>query len=201
MKKQVLVIHGGGNFVGIPRNRLVEELSTKKVDIESLRRRSDWKTNLQEKLGEEYDVLSPRMPNPDEPHFNEWRAWFENILSILDHDIFFVGHSLGGLFLLKYCAEHTLKKNVLGLFAVAAPYVNDEEKWKGSGFALPKNFSNLAQAQKIFLYHSEDDPVVPFGDMEKFKAKIPHVSARSLTGRHHFIDDNFPEIVEDIRSF
>ena len=199
MKKQILVIHGGGSFVGIPRGRLVEELKARKVELNRLRRTHDWKATLQEKLGEGYDVLFPRMPNPDDPRFKEWRAWFDNILSVLDRDLILVGHSLGGLFLLKYFSEQETAKHIAGLFAVAPPYVTLEEKWGNSGFSLPEDFSKLGQIRKVFLYASNDDTVVSYEDGERFAQKIPHASYTLLENRGHFADGNFPEIIDDMR--
>lgn len=202
-KQQVLVIHGGGSFIGIPREKLAEHLAGREVDIDRLRRKEDWKAKLQENLGDEYDVLSPRMPNPDQPLFIEWKTWFDQILKTLDDELILVGHSLGGMFLIKYLSEHVLGKSVRGLFSVAAPFQGDDEEkepFRYSGFSIGEDLSKLSQAEALFLYHSTDDKVVPFSELYELKSRISNCIVRELEGRGHFNDANFPEIVEDIKN-
>ena len=49
------------------------------------------------------------------------------------------------------------------------------------------------------MYHSKDDPVVPYFEFEKYKAQLPNAYMKSFEDRQHFNQDTFPEIVEDIR--
>lgn len=200
-KHQVLVIHGGGNFAGTPREKLIEELKSITVDIERLRRGEDWKGVLQKNLGDEYDVLAPRMPNPDQPLFEEWKVWFEQIIPVLDEEVILVGHSLGALFLIKYLSENNLGKDIRGVFLIAPPYKGGDEEWRfrESGFVVGDDLSRLSQAEAVFLYHSHDDKVVPFSEFEILKEKIPNITAREFSDRGHFTGNNFPEIVEDIK--
>ena len=197
--QQVLVIHGGGPFFGIDRANLIQTLSERPVDLSRLQRRDDWKAELQTNLGDVYEVLSPRMPYPDDPRYDEWKAWFERILSVTDDSLIVVGHSMGGLFLLNYFSENDIRQNVRGIFAVAAPFVGESIKWQHTGFAT-KDFSKLKDIKNIFLYHSTDDPTVPYADFEKYLAAIPHATAKTLEARGHFLSEDFPEIVADIKN-
>ena len=56
------------------------------------------------------------------------------------------------------------------------------------------------QSNKIFLYHSKDDPVVPFSALEKYKNALPQATVRVLDGRGHINQEDFPELVKDILS-
>lgn len=203
MKQQVVVIHGAGGFVNVDRARFEEGIKNREVTVESLRRKTDWKGELGTALGDRYDVLSPRMPNADDPRYSEWKAWFEKIIPVLENEIIVVGHSLGGLFLAKYLSEYTLPVRIRGLFIVGAPYFGKERKWErgDQGFYLSQDLSHVTeQSEHIFLYYSEDDFAVPFEDSTHYKSVFPEAVVRTFSDRGHFRDDNLPGIVEDIKS-
>lgn len=68
MKQQVFVIHGGTAF-----DRYEEYfpyLENKEVSLEQLERR-DWKMNLQNNLGENFEVFLPKMPNAQNAVYKE----------------------------------------------------------------------------------------------------------------------------------
>jgi predicted alpha/beta hydrolase family esterase len=50
------------------------------------------------------------------------------------------------------------------------------------------------------LYHSEDDPVVPFSALEKIASKVSGSTKRVFKDRKHMNMENFPELVEDVLS-
>lgn len=203
MAEQVLSIHGGGEFIGLSPREFLEELKTRDISLDRLRQKTGWKGGeLQRALGDAYDVLSPRMPHPDQPHYAEWKIWLERIIPLLNQSVVLVGHSLGGLFLLKYLSEETMPRKIKGLFAVSSPYMkNSERTYKESGFTLSEDFSNIPrQTANLFLYHSTDDVVVPFSDFEKYSRALPGAITRTFIDRGHFNGESFPELVNDIRS-
>lgn len=55
------------------------------------------------------------------------------------------------------------------------------------------------QSKKLFMYQSRDDDVVLFADFEKYKKALPNASFREFDNRGHFRQDNFPEIVREIK--
>ncbi|MFO7446002.1 MAG: hypothetical protein R6W90_06520, partial [Ignavibacteriaceae bacterium] len=60
---------------------------------------------LQNELGDEYKVLYPMLPNPDDPNYVRWKLTLEKELAMLEDDLILVGHSLGGSVILKYLSE------------------------------------------------------------------------------------------------
>jgi len=194
-KRQVVTIHGGGSFIPQAGETMLEIIAAKEPSLERMRRSVDWKGEIQERLGDAYDVLAPRMPNADAPHYREWKLWFEKILPLFEEDALFVGHSLGGMFLAKYFSENPQRAHVPALFLVAPPYDSMRYGWE-----LADVEALASHAGKVFIYHSKDDEVVPFGENEKFKAALPGAAFRELDDRGHFNKDDFPEIVGDIRS-
>ena len=109
MKKQVIVIHGGDTFSTY--EEFILFLKDFKIDLNRFRGK-DWKSTLQDALGVEYDVLCPQMPNKQNAKYSEWKLWFDKIIPLLNDNIILVGHSVGGIFLVKYLAEENISKNV-----------------------------------------------------------------------------------------
>lgn len=105
MKQQVFVIHGGTAFNTY--EEYFEYLTKKEVSLEKLQGR-DWKINLQDDLGDGYEVFLPKMPNSQNAVYKEWCIWFEKFLPLLNDGVILVGHSLGAVFLAKYLSEHDI---------------------------------------------------------------------------------------------
>lgn len=200
-KKQVVVIHGGGEFVSSSYEELLDELKSREVSIDRLRQKGSWKANLQNDLGEHYDVIAPRMPQPDTPRYEAWKLWFEKVIPLLDAEVILVGHSLGGIFLIKYLCENIFPRKILALYTIAAPYNDGTHPFSHSGFVVERGFDQVArQVTSVVLFHSTDDPVVPFDSALLYKEKIPHAVLREFSDKKHFNDEHFPELVEVIQS-
>lgn len=193
MKRQVIVINGGNAF-----KTYYEALSfLKKRPIDFSRYIApvkNWKGTLGAALGKHYAVIQPDMPNKQNAKYAEWKIWFEKFIPHLGREAALVGHSLGGLFLAKYLSENRFPKKIRGTFLVAAaPFgVGD--------FAAPKNLKLLErQGGKIFLYQSEDDPLVTLSDFKEYRKALPGAAARVFKKRGHFNQPRFPELVRDIK--
>lgn len=182
MKKEILFIHSAG-----PQG--VHEGSDFLVSY------------LRNTLGADYEVLSPMMPNPENPHFNSWKVKLEKALASIEGDnVFLVGHSLGGSVILKVLSESILKKNISGLFLVAVPYWGSAH-WNVDEFKLKQNFMlTLPHINEVFLYHSSDDEVVPLEHMIYYAEKIPNAKIRALNRTGHLFSKGLPELVMDIRN-
>jgi hypothetical protein len=196
MKKQIIVIHGGDSFKTY--EEYISSLKNWEVTIDSFRPRKDWKTTLSQKLGEEYDVLVPQMPNKSNAKYKEWKIWFERIFPFFNNNIVLVGHSLGGMFLAKYLAENDFPKQIKGLFLIAPPHNRTADV---SDFLLPKSLVRIKKRVKnIFLYFSKDDPVVPFSELKEFKKQLPDAKVFVFKDRGHFKQEKFPELLLQLKS-
>ena len=202
MRKQVIVIHGGTSFKTY--EDYISYLENKEIDIAKLRPRKEWKDSLSVELGDGYDILLPRMPNGTNARYKEWEIWFGNITKVLNDKVVLIGHSLGGIFLTKYLAENIFPKKIIATILVAAPF-DDAEGADGKeslvDFTLPSSLAKFAmQCDKIYLLHSQDDPVVPFAQLEKYKNSLPNAKAIIFKDREHFNQETFPEIIDIIKS-
>lgn len=195
MKKQVVVIHGGDTFE--THEEYLNFLRDFKIDIERYKLdKRDWKPSLRQKLGEKYEVILPIMPNKTNAKFEEWKLWFEKLVPFLNDEVILIGHSLGGVFLAKYLAENQFPKKIKAVFLVGAIYDKDSEGYGVASFALPTNL-NL-RTETIRLYHSKDDPVVPFSALEQYKKALPNAQTRVFEDRGHLNQEEFPELAQDI---
>ena len=161
-KQQILIIHGGN--VNKSYDDYLEFLKNYKIDLNKVKN-GGWKDYLQDELGDDYEIIFPQMENYHNAKYNEWKIWFEKFFPFLKDSLILIGGSLGGIFLAKYLSENDFPVKIKAVFLIAAPFDNG---YLGD-FALPSSLEKLEkQSEKIFLYHSKDDPSVPFAEMEKY---------------------------------
>jgi serine hydrolase len=151
---------------------------------------------LGDALGPGYVVKAPRMPRPADPRYSPWARRIVELLAGTRKPIL-VGHSFGASILLKYLAETKRRPALAGLFLVATPFWGPEFP----EFALPPDFGmRLRDVSPLYLYHSRDDPEIPFEHLERYSRALPHAIVRALDGRgHEFNQPQFPELAADIR--
>jgi uncharacterized protein len=182
IKQQILFIPGGGKGAHKADGLLVAYLRTA--------------------LEAAYDVRYPRMPNENDPDYEQWKGRIKEELDGMQGAVILVGHSVGASFLLKYISEEEIKKTITGLFLIATPYWGGDG-WRYEGYehiALPRNFaSKLPRGTPIFLYHSRDDKTVPFAHLNLYAKKIPHAAIRAFDGRGHQLKNDLSEVVGDIK--
>ena len=191
--KQLVFIHGGETF-----NTYEEYLEALRSWTYDSKRDAAkrWRDTLADGLGSDWEVLLPTMPSKFNAKYIEWKIWFEKVIPYLEDGAILVGHSLGGSFLVKYLSEEQLPKKISATFLVATPYDKSLPE-----FPVPDSLAQFEQqAGKMFLYHSEDDFVVPFKELAEFQKALPTASVRTFTDRGHFLQSEFPEIIQDILS-
>jgi uncharacterized protein len=150
-------------------------------------------------LSADHRMIAPEMPDADNPHYQPWRDRIEQELEATDQEVILVGHSLGGSVLLKYLAEGTYRKPVPGLFLVSVPNWGPDG-WAYDEFAVPNDVGSRLPASRIFLYHSRDDPEVPFAHLGYYQEHLRHATARPVEGSEHSFVDGLPILLDDIKS-
>ena len=202
MKRQVVAIHGGTSFD--THEEYLEFLKTRELTLEKLRQGTvDWKASLPRELGDDWEVLLPKMPNGTNVRYLEWQIWFERVASFVRDDVVLIGHSLGGIFLVKYLAEHKFPKRITATILVAAPF-DDGDIETGESlteFRLPASLEGVAgQGGAIHLVYSSDDPVVPVAHVKKYEQALSDAQTTLFKDRGHFNQPDFPELVSLIQS-
>ena len=197
MKKQIIVIHGGHTFN--TTKEYISFLLNYKIDFARILGKG-WKGSLQEKLGKGFEVVLPIMPNPSNAKYAEWKIWFEKLFPFLEKEVVLVGHSLGGIFLVKYLSENKFPKKILAAFIVAAPFDDKDPHHSLVDFRPKKDLSGLQiQPKERFFYHSQDDDVVSFAAFKKYKKVMKSAHFKEFKNKGHFNQSSFPEIVRDIK--
>ncbi len=196
MPTQIFVIHGGDVFEHY--EEYLAALRVKEVSLEKLRLKG-WKTNLQERLGDSFEVFNPRMPNAQNARYAEWKIWFEKLAALMSPGVVLIGHSLGGIFLAKYLSEERFPVAIRATFLVAAPF-NTKGGHPLVDFVLGDTLGLFAeQAGEVLLYHSQEDHVVLYSSAEAYHHALPRARLVTLTDRRHFHDETFPELEHDLR--
>ena len=136
------------------------------------------------------------MPAPGDPGYRPWRDAVDRYLNLIEDAPILIGHSFGGSVLLKYLAEGTYTKPIRGLFLASVPYWGPEFP----DFALPDDFAQRLPPMPIFLYHSRDDPHVPFAHLTRFADRLPQATLHAIPGQNHSFTNGLPELITDIRS-
>jgi len=154
---------------------------------------------LARELGTDYRVIAPEMPDADNPHYRPWRDRIEQELKGIDEAVILVGHSFGGSVLLKYLAEGSYRQPVRGLFLVSVPNWGPDG-WAYEEFAVADDVGSRLSASKIFLYHSRDDPEVPFAHLGYYQERLPTATARPIDGSEHSFLQGLPTLVDDIKN-
>lgn len=188
-KQQVVIIHGGDSYDS-PEGYL-RSLKRERVVASDFKREyvKKWKDSLQEKLGSSFEAFYPKMPNPGNARYAEWKAWFEKMLAFVKPGAIYVGHSLGGIFLAKYLAEGGRVRDPKAVILVAPPIgVTD--------FRLPEDPSRLAAlGSRLHLFFSKDDGLVSYQTFYKYRKIAPEAVPHLFADKGHFTQASFPEIV------
>lgn len=195
MKKQIIFIHGGGSFD--TQDDYIEFLKKEEFNLNEIKKKIWWHF-LEEKLGNDFSVMAPLMPNMNNAKYSEWKIWFEKIFPHLQDDVILIGHSLGGAFLVRYLSENKFPKNILATYLVGASY-HDIKHYSKNSFVPPKSLELFEkQGGEITIYHSEDDARVSFEHFLKFTKVLPNANAVAFQDRGHLTQEEFPEIIQSI---
>ena len=190
-KKQILIIHGGDSFSSY--GDYLNDLKESQLDYDRLLPKKTWKDAVVQ-LMSDTDVLMPHFPNQQNAQYAEWKIYFEKLLPFVSQNTSLIGHSLGAMFLAKYLHEHPLASPVRQLILLAGGY-NDPDQDYGS-FKLDSASGLDRSSEEIHLFHSRDDFVVPFSELARYQADLPSASVHVFDNRNHFLDADFPELIE-----
>lgn len=194
-RRQICIIGGGEAFDSDADFHIY--LEGLEIDYNRLFYRADWKPWLAGQLPE-CDVLQPRMPNGQNAKYTDWATYFSKIVPFLRPDATLIGQSLGGIFLAKYFIENPPVEKLARIILVAAPY-DDEVDYSLGDFKLTSAAKLNEAAEGIYLFHSKDDPVVPFTELAKFQRDLPLAKVHILEDRGHFNQPEFPELLEILK--
>ncbi len=180
MTKQILFIQGGGAGVHDQwDNNLVASLSRE--------------------LGPGFEIGHPLMPNETDPDYAAWQAALVKEIDKLEADAILVGHSLGATILVNVIAESKPTRRFAGLFLIAAPFVG-QGGWTSEDIAPMDDIgARLPTNLPIYLHYGRDDQTVPLAHVSSYAQAVPRAVIHRLKGRDHQLNNDLPEVTEDIR--
>jgi len=180
MTKQVLFVQGGGEGTH-------DEWDNKLV------------ASLERKLGAEYKIRYPPMPNEADPNYSLWKTAIKKEFASLGDGAILVGHSIGATILINVLAEEPSESAPRGIFLIAAAFVG-KGGWPSEDIKPLSDLGNRLHNQaRIYLYHGSEDDTVPFGHVDLYERAIPHAVVHRLAGRDHQLNNDLSEIAADIR--
>lgn len=133
------------------------------------------------------EVIIPQFPTPENQTLEAWMAVFDKYRDQVDSDTIFVGHSLGGSFLLR--ALESLDQPIKASFLVGTPIgIQPIVNWAGDApfTGHPFEWEKIRQnCQHFTVYHSDNDPYVGLKNGEEL-AKNLGVDLTFVKGAGHF---------------
>jgi uncharacterized protein len=179
MKKQALIIQGGGN-------------DGYEADAKLL-------ASLQKALGKDYEISYPRMQTDDAAPDFGWLKQIGKEIDKLRDDFILVAHSLGASLLLKYLSENKVSKKPAGIFLISTAFWSGKEQWV-QGLKLQEDFAkSLPKNSPIFFYHCRDDEEIPFAHLAFYRHKVPVATFREIESGGHQLGSNLNLVVKDIK--
>ena len=152
---------------------------------------------LKSKLSGEFEILFPTIEKPNSPTYVKFKKMFASAFAKINEPVILIGHSLGGSTLLKYLSEEKPDISILALFLISTPHWKSDMK----EFELKRNFADsLKEIPIVFLYHSKNDPEVPFEHLKFYVNSFKTAIVRELPGKEHTFSKGLPELVIDIKS-
>jgi len=179
MANQVLFVHGGGGGAYEEDAKLV--------------------ASLRERLGADYVVRYPEMPNEEDPDYEVWKDAIAGEVAAMGSGAILVGHSIGASVIIRVVVDGGLEQSLAGVFLLAAPFWYDHDFWCWKEVELPGNAAErIPDGLPVFLYHGRQDEVVPFSHVEMYARALPRATVRPLDGRNHQLNDDLTDVARDI---
>ena len=202
MKKLIVIVHGGNADY-----RLDDEIKTRPIakNTYSIHMGNPSFGEVLDKYVDlnKFEVQAPLFPNATDANYTEWARFLDQIISQSVGNandkfsgIILIGHSLGTVCLQRYLTENDIKTkfglNLLQLHLLGCCS-------REGNFQTSSDWSKLIENTKqIFLYHSTDDSVCPYSEMEFYITHLPKAKRHIFTSQGHFEGPKVPELLENL---
>jgi predicted alpha/beta hydrolase family esterase len=150
--KHALIFHGTGGYPG-----------------------ENWfpwlKTELENR---EYQVAVPQFPTPEDQSLATWLKVLRDYKDYLSEDTIVIGHSLGGLFLLRVLEQ--LDTPIRSAFFIGTSVGEKPIKFYASDFAFSGfdfDWAKIRHGARHFeVWHSDNDPYVSLANGKKLSSEL-----------------------------
>ena len=156
--------------------------------------------SLRRELGDDHDVLYPRMPDEDDPKYAKWAPAIRKEIAGLSDGAVLIGHSIGGTILVRSLAEQPPDRKLSAIVLASSPFVG-EGGWPPDDFELPPSLgTQLPSGVQVHLYHGLEDDTVPPEHAELYARLIPQAVVHKLPGRDHQLNNDLSEVADLVRT-
>ncbi len=163
-----------------------------------------WLKKELENIGYKVDV--PSFPTPENQNLESWLKVIGRISNNIGPETILIGHSLGVSFILSYVELLNLPiKSIFLVSGFPGLLGNDEFDELNKEFVNRKfDWKRIKNnVQKIYLYHSDNDPYVPLEKAYELAKKL-NTNIKVIKGAGHFNIASgfieFPELLLDIKN-
>jgi len=126
--------------------------------------------------GSDFEIAAPSLPNSDFPKVSEWLSVLSDVIGKPNQDTIIVGHSLGGLAVLKFL-ESIPEEVKVGRIILVSPIFNKNINIpKGAEQLVEEWLNQPLDAEKIkksvleiIGFFSDDDPLIPLVEEKVFQ--------------------------------
>jgi len=190
MQKQLIHIHGGESFEDY--DAYLAFLQEYEIEYPPQGKEQKWKERYKEFLGDDWDIVMPNMPSPRNAKYIEWELWMQKYVPFLCDGVVLVGHSLGAIFLAEFLQKNTLPISIAQLHLISGP----APRYGDFTFTVLDNITQ--QCGEVYIYHSEDDFVVPYAEGKELAQHLPCATLVTFSDRGHFLQEEFPELIKNV---
>lgn len=166
------------------------------------------------------NVIVPQFPTPDGQNLENWLETFEECKRMegiaaedLENSIF-IGHSLGGLFMLSLLERYQIKMAVFVASFCKLPGNKFDEGMKTFAASKKRSMPDgrrdfdwqviLENCHKSLVFHGDNDPYVGLGTAQQLARNL-HAKLELVRGAGHFNGSSgfvkFPLLLEKLKKF
>jgi len=150
-----------------------------------------WLKKELKKINLKYYILS--MPNTNKPKIKKWIAHIKNKVKKVDNQTMFIGHSLGGLAVLRYLQTLPKNEKIGGVIFIASPmkhinHLSKEEEIIAKPWLENDLYWNKIKnhTKKFVAIFSNNDQYIPINESNFYKNKLK-AKIIILKNKGHFI--------------
>lgn len=149
------------------------------------------------------NVIVPQFPTPKGQTLENWLKTFEQYSDLVGEDSIFIGHSLGGLFMLSLLEKYKIK---LAVFVASFGKLPGNKFDEGmTTFAKDFDWQKINEnCHKAMVFYGDNDPYVGFGTAQQLSRNL-HGKFHLVKGAGHFNGSSgwvkFPLLLEELKPF
>ena len=154
-----------------------------------------WKPLLKMELEKRnFVVCAPQMPDTKNPKMHEWISELSKLIQTPDSETYLVGHSLGGITVLRYL-ESLKTGKAGGAVLIGTPIDNRDIEEISTFFENPIDWKKIkTYCRKFISINSDDDYYIPISHGEKIRNELGSELIVKKRHKHFSGDDGFTEL-------